>query len=425
MLRHVINIALSLLVAGVVFVLAIVDHVSGWSRRPVAPHDDTAAFVEVVTNRLRTEATGNAVFVLLENGRVAGEFATSIGAPVDYDTRFQVASLSKWVTAFGVMTLVDAGALDLDTPVSAYLSRWSLPPSAFDNDGVTIRRLLSHTAGLGDQLGYAGFAPGEDLQTLEESLTRARDASPDRTGVVSVVAEPGGGFEYSGGGYTLLQLLIEEASGKDFNTYMREAVFAPLGMTNSTFILDDDAQNVADFYDSDGGVATHYRFTALAAASLYTTANDMVRFIQAQLPGSDGETPGRGLVSAPTLASMRAPHASELGAPIWGLGVMLYAATEGGDYTIGHDGSNEPAINTTARFNPDTGDGVVVLETGDTLLASAIGGDWVYWNTRKVDFLTATIEFGGAVQRALLAAVAAFAVALITMWIITRRRPQA
>jgi CubicO group peptidase (beta-lactamase class C family) len=84
------------------------------------------------------------------------------------------------------MTLVEDGRLDLDTPVQTYLTRWSLPESEFGNDGVTVRRLLSHTAGLTDGLGYAGFAPGIEVQALTDSLTRAADASPGADGRVLV-----------------------------------------------------------------------------------------------------------------------------------------------------------------------------------------------------------------------------------------------
>ena len=148
---------------------------------------------------------GNVAFVLIESGKVFDEHFTSVGQPVDRDTLFQVASMSKWITAWGVMTLVEAGKLDLDAPVSTYLTRWSLPKSEFDNSGVTVRRLLSHTAGLTDGLGYGGFAPGQPKSgRIEAILTRAADASPGAVGAVRVGIEPGSAFEYSGGGYTLL-----------------------------------------------------------------------------------------------------------------------------------------------------------------------------------------------------------------------------
>ena len=156
---------------------------------------------------------GNAAFGLIEDGRLVAEHYASVGDPVDRDTLFQVASMGKWITAWGVMRLVEHGKLDLDTPVSRYLTRWSLPDSEFDNDGVTVRRLLSHTAGLTDGLGYMGFPPGQAVEPLEASLSHAADADPGTDGRTRVGVQPGSGFQYSGGGYTLLQLLIEEVSG--------------------------------------------------------------------------------------------------------------------------------------------------------------------------------------------------------------------
>jgi CubicO group peptidase (beta-lactamase class C family) len=173
---------------------------------------------------------------------------------------------------------------------------------------------------------------------------------------------------------------------------MKAHVFGPLEMTGSTFILDDAAANVAEFYDVDGSQATHYRFAALAAASLYTTAADMTRFLQAHMPGESGEPPGRGALRPQTLKDMRRPHAAQFGADIWGLGTILYAPNNAGDYVIGHDGNNDPAINTAARLDPATGDGIIILETGNRLLATSLAGEWVLWRTGNVDFLTLTME---------------------------------
>ena len=90
--------------------------------------------------------------------------------PVTPTTGFNVGSISKTIAAWGVMTLVERGELGLDTPVDTYLTRWHLPESTFDERGVTIRRLLSHTAGLSLH-GYPGWGPDDPLPTLEESLS--------------------------------------------------------------------------------------------------------------------------------------------------------------------------------------------------------------------------------------------------------------
>ena len=291
--------------------------------------------------------------------------------------------MSKWLTAWGVMTLVQDGTLDLDAPVSDYLTRWQLPETEFDASGVTVRRLLSHTSGLDDGLGYDGFDTPEERQTLEASLTKAADASPGNSGIVSLGAEPGSGWNYSGGGYTLLQLIIEEVTGQTFSDFMAERVFEPLGMTRSTF--DHQAaldMGLAENYDLSGNTEPFRWYTALAPTALFTSPGDMATFLQAQSP-QNGQT----VLTDATLSEMMTPHASQMGADIWGLGVMLFAPNDSGSYIIGHDGNNGPAINTAARLDPATGDGIVVFETGSDILATNLASEWVFWKTGKVDNL--------------------------------------
>lgn len=399
----------------------IIGTFEGCWRQSLAPRGDIQAFLDAAAMEIDALHRGNTALVLIDGGQVYGDHFVSVGEPIDRNTLFQVASLSKWISAWGIMTLVEAGKLDLDAPVSTYLTRWKLPESSFDNDGVTVRRLLSHTAGLTDGLGYAGFEPGEPVQPIEDSLTLAADASPDANGAVRVGIEPGSAFEYSGGGYTLLQLLVEEVSGQSFNDYMKSQVFDRVGMTRSTYVLEDTILNVAEFYDVDGSPATHYRFTSLAATSLYSTAGDLTRFIQAHLTGPQGEPAGRGVLSLKTLKEMRRSHASKWGADIWGLGTMLYASNNAGDFIFGHDGNNEPAINTAARLDPSTGNGIIVLETGNPLLATNLAGEWTLWQTGNVDFLMLTI---GA-QKALRVLIAGWIViilgALMIGWRLRKR----
>lgn len=420
-MRFLKSLVAALLAASLVAALVIAGALEGWWRKPMAPAGNVAAFAAAATARIKAESKGNAAFILIKGGKPVAEAYVSKGAPVDRDTQFQVASLSKWPTAIAVMTLVEQGKLDLDAPVSRYLTRWKLPPTAFDNDQVTVRRLLSHTAGLTDGLGYGGFRPGEPVQSLEASLTRAADASPGADGATRVGREPGS-WDYSGGGYTLLQLLIEEVSGQPFNTYVTETVFKPLGMTRSTFVLPETPTNLAEFYDVDGSPAIHYRFTSLAATSLYTSAADMARLIAAQTPGPNGEPAGRGVLKPETLAAMRKPHAKQYGSDIWGLGQVLYAPLEKDDFVAGHDGSNTPAINTTARVNPATGDGIVILETGNTLLATQVAGEWVFWSTGFVDSFMVLLELRATLIQVALGAGVAFLLVFLLVWRLTRRR---
>lgn len=376
-------------------ILIVLGALNGWWRQPLTNSDKPGDFIQEAKKEIHSDFVGGIAMALIEDGVVYDEYLFSVDNSVNRNTAFQVASLSKWVSAWGVMALVEQGKLNLDQPISQYLTRWQLPEGAFDNNEVTVRLLLSHTAGLTDGLGYQGFLPKTPIQSLEASLTKASDASPGANGEVKVGVKPGSEWIYSGGGYTLLQLIIEEVSGKTFQDYMTETIFQPLGMTNSTYGWDDAMHsNLATFYDKDASIGTHYRFTSLAATSLYTSLHDMELFVQAHFEGSNNEPRGRGVLNANSIDDMRKPHAQQMGAAIWGLGTMLYADNNQSDYIIGHDGQNEPAINMAVRLDPSTKHGIIILEMGSPLLATEIGGDWVFWKTGNVDSLSFISLFG-------------------------------
>ena len=377
--------------------LVLVGTSEGWWHSSIVKSAEPDAFMPAAKQMVEEQHGGNLAMVLIEDGEIADSHYVSVGEPVDLNSRFQVASLSKWITAWGVMALVEDGKIDLDKPVSKYLTRWQLPPSEFDNDGVTVRRLLSHTAGLGDGLGYDGFDRQEDVQSLEDSLTQAQDASPGNSGIVKVTQKPGEEWNYSGGGFTLLQLLIEEVSGQSFSAYMKERIFQPLEMNQTTFDYDEVAEGgLAENYDGEGQVEPLNRYTSLAATSLHTSPKDMALFVQAHSPV--GAKSGGSVLSAETLETMRVPHGSQMGADIWGLGTILYASNNRGDFIIGHDGNNEPAINTAVRLDPATGDGIVVLGTGNGLLATKLAGEWVFLKTGNIDFLLFSMKLGSALR---------------------------
>jgi CubicO group peptidase (beta-lactamase class C family) len=238
---------------------------NGWARQEVAAAGDSSAFMQWASSRYARESQGNIAIVLLDQGRPGETFFASHGRDVDEHTIFQVASLSKWLTAWGVMKLVEEGRIDLDAPVSRYLARWQLPESEYDHAEVTVRRLLAHNSGLTDGLGFLGFEPDQTIPSLEQELTHSTDVLPSVDGEVRVGAEPGSGWRYSGGGYLILQLMIEDVTQESFDAFMRREVFEPLGMSDSTFI-DPDPARLADIFDVDGSAATHFRFAATGAA---------------------------------------------------------------------------------------------------------------------------------------------------------------
>lgn len=388
-------ILLSVLWSGIAFY----GTLKGWWHKPFTSSNNPQLFTEAVNHQIEKEFVGNFAMAIMKDGTIEKELFYSKSKKVDKNTIFQVSSLSKIVSAVGIMKLIESGKINLDTPVSKYLKRWQLPTSEFDNEQVTVRKLLSHTAGLTDGLGYNGFKNKDSTQTLEESLTKAKDADDGESGEVKVGIEPGSRWEYSGGGFTLLQLLVEETSGQTFNDFMKDSLFTPLKMISSSYILDDTLKSrLCEFYNFDKSTAPHFYYTSLAATSLYTSLSDLETFFQLFLNGKNGEPIGRGQISPESLKQMRKSHWDIMGEKIYGLGAMLYIDIENGEDIFGHDGNSTPPINTAIRINPISGDGIIILETGNPNLATKIASDWVFLETGKTDTLLFTMLLGKMIK---------------------------
>ena len=399
MKKILVYVAVAVLMMAVWAGFVLTGTVNGWFHTPLAKENTSASFRAATEAEIKKQFVGNFAMAVMKDGAVEYEQFYSAGKPVDRNTVFQVSSLSKWISAVGIMKLVEEGKLDLDAPVSSYLTRWQLPPSEFNNEEVTVRRLLSHTAGLTDGLGYSGFKVGVALPSLEQSLTHAPDTDEGSNGVVRVGIQPGSTFKYSGGGYTLLQLLVEEVTHQSFADYMKQSVFQPLGMMHSSYVWNDTSEYaLAEFYNQDGTPSEHFRYTSLAATSLYTSLADLELFFQAHLPGKNREPVGRNVLRPETLKKMREPHAQSMGVDMWGLGTVLFAPIDNNDFIIGHDGKSTPPINTAVRLNPQTGDGIIVLETGHPRIATTLASEWVFWHTGKVDLFLFQMLTGGMVK---------------------------
>ncbi|MEO1219900.1 MAG: serine hydrolase domain-containing protein, partial [Pseudomonadota bacterium] len=140
-------------------------------------------------------------------------FGTAIAGeavPIDENTVFSVGSVSKLINAALILRLVDEGALDLDTDVNTYLTSWKVPEDKFtQTQKVTLRRLLSHTAGT-NLHGFRDFNPGERLPSVVQTLTGASPANHDP---IELLFEPGSAMKYSGGGITVSQLVVTDVTG--------------------------------------------------------------------------------------------------------------------------------------------------------------------------------------------------------------------
>ncbi len=263
-----------------------------------------------------------------------------------------------------------------------HLKRWRFPGSEAYRDKITVRHLLSHTAGIDDGFGFSGFLPGEAIQTLEESLTFPKDTNSGEAHGVTVAREPGTSMSYSSAGYTVLQRLIEDVTNRPFADYMREAVLQPLGMMKSSFDLDaivaeGRSQDLAANYDSDLQIHPHRRYTAMAAVSLRTTPHDLGQFVRAF-------NRENAVLKQETLKGMMMPQPGT--SATWGLGHRLFVENDSGGYGVGHSGGAFPASGASVRVNPATGNGFVLMSSGGRGATNQLVPDWVYWETGKVTF---------------------------------------
>lgn len=350
----------------------------------------------------RYEVPGLQVAVL-KNGQLIwtkgyGMAEPSKRRPVTSQTMFDAGSISKVVTALAIIKLADSGQLSLDAPVNTLLRSWKLPENTFtQKTPVTLRHLLTHTAGtnVGGFWGYLETEPQPTLSQILDGLPPASNAP------IRVEGEPGKSWRYSGGGYVILQQILEDITGKPFAEAMDTIVFRPLGMTRSTYV-----QGMPPQFRADAAVptssASYFRGRRLhphaAAAGLYTTAADLSRFVEAIYRSYKGEA--NGFLSREMARQMIEP--TVLDREPWdrsfvnrrntqkdqALGLMQISrngASGEAKYTF-HDGLNA-GFRSRLMFNAQNGDGVIVLYNSDgneeflqeVTRAAAFAHDWKDW----------------------------------------------
>jgi CubicO group peptidase (beta-lactamase class C family) len=236
---------------------------------------------------------------VIQDGQIARAQAYGLAdrnskVPVTTNTLFQAGSISKSVAAVGALHLVEKGQLALDDDVNRKLASWKVPENEFTKgQKVTLRRILSHSAGLTVH-GFPGYAQGKPVPTLVQVLD---GVEPANTRPIRVDLIPGSKFRYSGGGYTVMQQMINERTGKPFPDYMQETVLNPFGMTNSTFEQPLPAGRVPlaaiGYYEETKPVEGGWHiYPEMAAAGLWTTAADLARFAIGLQQARAGRTNG-------------------------------------------------------------------------------------------------------------------------------------
>ena len=276
------------------------------------------------------------------------------GQPVTPQTLFQAASISKPVTALGALRMAEAGQFDLDADVNTILTSWKLPAGVAKRP-VSLRQLLSHTAGT-TVSGFRGYAAGTQVPTLLQVL---EGQAPANSGPVRVETAPGEAWNYSGGGYSVVQQAMIDRAKRPFDALMDETVLKPLGMFDSSFAQPLPGALLARAalpHNAGGGAIAGgpYTHPELAAAGMWTTPTDLAKFALAVQRGAAG---AGGSLSPAMTRTMLGPVMNK-----YALGVEIEGKAP--QHAFGHGGHNMGYQNSLYAY-VQRGDGAVVMTNGD------------------------------------------------------------
>ncbi len=301
----------------------------------------------------------------LEWAKAYGTMNVKTAAPVTTESIFEAASTSKFVTAAIALSFVERGLIDLDADVNDYLKTWKVPENEFTvSEKVTLRRLMSHTAGL----PTTNFDHAENMPypTLIDVL-KGEPPALNKPAVPGIV--PGTKWQYSNIGYDVIQLLLEDVSGKPFQQIAEEVIFNPLGMKNSSFAYPLDAgrkEREAMPHDDQGVLREPLmHLTALAHAGLSTTPTDLAHFASEIMLSYQGRSHK---ILSQDMAKQLFHRECDLDPRMFGLpiseGLGVFVMGEGKDLVFTHPGSNLPGLNCWLIGWPARGTGAVVMTDG-------------------------------------------------------------
>lgn len=241
------------------------------------------------------------------------EWTRTYGVGTGPGTLFQAASISKPVAAMAALHMSQYGNFGLDEDVNEKLTAWHVPENGFTrSEKVTVRRILSHTAGL-TVPGFPGYGEGEPIPSLRQVLD---GVEPANTPAVRVDAIPGSLYRYSGGGYAVLQLLLTERFQRSFPELMQRIVLGRLGLRSSTFeqpLPQDRAARTAVGFHENGRSYTGgwHTFPEMAPAGLWTTPTDLGLFAISVASAAQGQS--NKIIERPMAQAMITPYVGQHG----------------------------------------------------------------------------------------------------------------
>jgi len=298
---------------------------------------------------------------VIHNGKIEwarGFGVRSIGGPpVNPETMFQAGSISKPLAALACLRLVQQGKLSLDTDVNTYLTSWKFPSDPVaQGKPITLRELLTHTGGTTVH-GFPGYASNEPVPTLIQVLNGEK---PANTPAIRSEAAPGARWNYSGGGYTIMQLVLLDTTKEPFPKLLHDSVLAPIGMTRSTYeqpLPQNLRDNAATPYRGDGKPVEGgaHTYPEMAAAGLWTTPTDIARYALEVVNSLDGK-------ANHVLSQEMTKQMLTAGLGNWGLGLEIGGSPS--DPWFSHGGANEGFRNIFYMYEKN-GDGAAVMTSGD------------------------------------------------------------
>lgn len=256
-----------------------------------------------------------------------------------------------------MLRLVEKGTLDLDADVNRYLTSWKVPENPFTaTEKVTLRRIVSHTAGLTVH-GFPGYATTASMPTVVQVLNGTK---PANTAAVRPDTTPGAISRYSGGGTTVMQQLLIDVTGRPFPALIQELVLGPAAMTHSTYeqpLPTGRAGEAARAHDSKGMMVPGgwHVYPEMAAAGLWTTPTDLTSWAIAITEARAGRSTS--LLSKAMVTQMLTPVKD-------GIGLGPFVSGTGRSFKFGHGGANE-GFHSELVMYPELGVGAAVMTNGD------------------------------------------------------------